>query len=150
MLASGSTTISKSCRPGPVERSSRGGANSIPAGASVADRAIPRVQAHPDGPSGDHERLDLPVGSQRGAQTVRVDARNEEVGVLRLSPEQLVAHCSADEVRVERRASARSPRSPSWAIYASAMASISTSAPAGSLPTSTVERAGGVAPMWLA
>ena len=33
--ASGSTTISKSCRPGPVETSRRGGANSIPAGASA-------------------------------------------------------------------------------------------------------------------
>ena len=34
-VASGSTTISKSWRPGPVETSRRGGANSIPAGASA-------------------------------------------------------------------------------------------------------------------
>ena len=44
--AAGSTTISKSWRPGPVERSRRSGANSIPAGASARALGVARVEAH--------------------------------------------------------------------------------------------------------
>jgi hypothetical protein len=56
-------------------------------------------------------------------------------------PEQLVPHRAADEIRVEVE--------PSDEVldfrvhYCSAIASISTSRPGGSFPTSKVERAGG-------
>jgi hypothetical protein len=41
------------------------------------------------------------VRLERGAQAVDVDRRNEEVGVLRLAPEQLVSHGAADDVGVQ-------------------------------------------------
>ena len=71
---------------------------------------------------------------------------NEEVGVLRIDAQQLVANGPADDVRaeVERPDVVLDPfRHP---YRASATASISTSAPDGSFATSTVERAGGVSP----
>ena len=99
--AAGSTTISKSCRPGPVERSRRGGANSIPAGASLADRPLAREEPQPDEPPRDDEILDPAVRLESPPELLGVDARHEEVGVLRLAAEQLVAHRAADEVGVE-------------------------------------------------
>ena len=82
---------------------------------------------------------------ERAAETVVVDAWDDEVRVLRLEPEQLVAHGAADEVGVERE---RADEVLDCAIhrYARATASISTRAPDGSLATSTVERAGGWSP----
>ena len=42
-----------------------------------------------------------PCGSERGLEAVGVDSGDEEVRVLRLEAEQLVANRTADEVRVE-------------------------------------------------
>ena len=67
---------------------------------------------------------------------------HEEVGVLRVAAEQLVAHRAADDVRVEPERRDVAPRR----AQTRAIASISTSAPDGSFATSTVERAGGVVP----
>ena len=99
--SAGSATISKSCRPGPVLTSLRGGANSIPAGASALHAPVARVEADADEAAGDDELLDAPVRLERPRRPVGVDARHEEVGVLRLEAEQLVADGAADEVRVE-------------------------------------------------
>ena len=95
-----SATISKSCRPGPVETSFRGGANSIPAGVNPRIRPA-RVEPDADEPVRDHEVLDAPVRRERRAQPLGVDAGYEEVRVLRLEPEQLVAHGAADEVGIQ-------------------------------------------------
>ena len=97
----GSATISKSCRPGPVETSFRGGAKLDPGGRQPADPAVIRMEPDADEPVGDHEILHAPVRCEGGAQPVGVDARHEKVGVLRLQPEQLVAHGAAHEVGVE-------------------------------------------------
>jgi hypothetical protein len=59
------------------------------------------VQTHTDEPTGDDEILDAAVRLERPLQPVGVDARDEEVRVLRLEAEQLVADRSADEIRVE-------------------------------------------------
>ena len=96
-----SATISKSWRPGPVLTSLRGGANSIPAGASRRIALVARIQPRADEAAGDDQVLDLAVRRERSLQPVRVDARNEEVRVLRLEAEQLVADGAADEIRVE-------------------------------------------------
>ena len=92
----------------------------------------------------------FPWGASAARRPSASTPGNEEVGVLRHSPELLVTHRAADEVRVERERAHVVLDRLHGQRYARAMASISTSAPAGSLPTSTVERAGGVAPMWLA
>jgi hypothetical protein len=99
-----------------------------------------------DGPARDDELLRPAVRQQRRTQAYDVDAGNEEVCVLRLDAEQLVANRPADNVRaeLERPHIVLDPfRHP---YGASAIASISTSAPEGSFATSTVERAGGVPP----
>ncbi len=54
-----------------------------------------------DEPVGNDKILDPSVRSERGPQAFRVDPRHEEVGVLRLEPEQLVANGPADEVGIE-------------------------------------------------
>ena len=94
-----------------------------------------------------------------GAKARLVDARDEEVLVGVLDPEQLVANGAADDVCVEaERADVLANRGGHGADSAGAdhraapggracaIASISTSAPEGSFATSTVERAGGRSP----
>ena len=120
------------------------------------------------------------MGSERRPQAFRVDLWHEEVGVLRVEPEQLVAHGATDEVGVEsERTHVILDFLPHRAILAGppgavtktsllrnpdvqwlpprrtrygprATASISTSAPDGSFATSTVARAGGCSPTCLA
>src|SRR5262249_34509369 len=67
----------------------------------LAELAVLRPKAHPDELSRDLEILDAAVGLEGAAERVVVDAEDEEVRVLRLEPEQLVANRAADEVRVE-------------------------------------------------
>jgi hypothetical protein len=59
------------------------------------------VQPHADEPSRDDEILDAPVRRETPLQLAGVDAGNEEVRVLRVEAEQLVADGAADDVRVE-------------------------------------------------
>src|SRR5690349_25106197 len=83
---------------------------------------------------------------ERRAEPVDVDARHEKVCVFRLDAQSLVPHRAADDVRpqIERaHVLLDALRHPEGA---SAIASISTRAPDGSFATSTVDRAGGVAP----
>ncbi len=54
-----------------------------------------------DEPVGDHEILHPPVRCEGCPQAFGVDARHEKVGVLRLQPEQLVAHGAAHQIGVE-------------------------------------------------
>ena len=143
-----SATISKSCRPGPVERSTRGGANSIPCGWSARAVAVAREQPHADALVGDDQVLDPAVRLERRAQLGVADAGDDEVVLPDRQPEQLVADGAADDVGVEaERVDVVGDRAPGarvrqrWAI-----ASISTRAPDGSFATSTVERAGGRSP----
>ena len=131
----------------------RGGANSIPAARQLADPAVARMEPDADEPVGDDEILHAAVRRERRAQPLGVDARDEEVGVLRVEPEQLVAHGAADEVGVEpERADVILDLLAHRAILAGLRerqqcdASISTSAPEGSFATSTVARAGGCSP----
>ena len=112
MLADGSTTISKSCRPGPVERSRRSGANSIPAGASDRTRALSRMQPHADRPSRDDELLDSAVRCERVPQLGAVEPGDDEVGVACLTAEKLVPHDTPDEVDVEPERAHVLPRPP--------------------------------------
>ena len=117
-----------------------------------------RVEAEADGPSGDDEIVDAPVRRERVAKLIGVEPGDEEVGVLRRAAEQLVADGAADEVRIEpERADVVLDRlhlrivpadARTATRQASAIASISTSAPDGSFATSTVDRAGGVSPTW--
>ena len=72
-----------------------------PGRCQLADLAVARVQPDADEPVGDDEILDAPVRGERGPQPLGVDAGHEEVGVLRVQPEQVVAHGSADDVGVE-------------------------------------------------
>ena len=162
---SGSATISKSRWPGPVLRSFRGGVSSIPAGTSLADRRVPRMEPHADELSVHLHVLDAAVRLEHVSQPGLVDAGDEEVLVRVLDPEQLVANRASDDVRVEAEradeaadlgwhapdspASGRGSRGRGGAAapYRWAMASISTAAPAGSFATWNVERAGGRSPM---
>ena len=147
---SGSTTISKSCRPGPVERSSRGGANSIPAGASARIARSRGYRRIPTGLPATTSSSTLPCGASAARspsastpgtrKSASFDSRPSSSS--RTAPPTRYASSAERADVVLDRLHGQS--------YASAMASISTSAPAGSLPTSTVERAGGVVPMWLA
>jgi hypothetical protein len=59
------------------------------------------VQAHADQPPRDHEVLDAPVRREPALQLLGVDAGDEDVRVLRVEAEQLVADRAADDVRVE-------------------------------------------------
>jgi len=103
-----------------------------------------------DEPSGDDEILDVPVRSELLLQLFGVYARDEEVRILRLVAEQLVADGAADEVGVEAEAVdiafELAPHRRIVAIYRAAIASISTRAPEGSFATSNVLRAGGRSP----
>src|SRR5581483_11329464 len=62
---------------------------------------LARVEAHADGPAGDDELLGAAVRREPLAQPLDIQSGNEEVGVLRLVTEQLVADRTADEVGVE-------------------------------------------------
>jgi hypothetical protein len=66
-----------------------------------AQLAVARIEPQPDALAGDLEILDPPVRCERLAQLVESDARNDEVLVLRVTPQQLVPDCTPDEVRVE-------------------------------------------------
>ena len=118
----------------------------MPEGTTARIAAVPRVVPHTDRAPGDDELLGPAVREQRRAQPGDVDARDEEVRVLRVDAQQLVANRPADDVRaeVERPDVVLDPLGHPYG--ASAIASISTSAPEGSFATSTVERAGGVSP----
>ena len=59
------------------------------------------MEADADGASGHDELLRTTVRSERRAQALDVHARDEEVGVPRFVPEQVVAHRAADDVRVQ-------------------------------------------------
>src|SRR5207253_7598177 len=67
----------------------------------LPDFVVARVEANAHGPPRNDELLGPSVRLERGAQPLDVDAGNEEVSVLRLVPEQLVAHGAADDVRVQ-------------------------------------------------
>jgi hypothetical protein len=84
------------------------------------------------------------VRSKRVAESLDVDTRDEEVRILRLAPEQLVADRAADNVGVE----AERADVVLELFQSAAIASISTSAPDGSFATSTVDRAGGCPPTY--
>jgi hypothetical protein len=59
------------------------------------------VQAHADEPSRDDEVLDAAMRREPALQLLGVDTGDEEVRILRLDPEQLVADGAADDVGVE-------------------------------------------------
>jgi hypothetical protein len=59
------------------------------------------VQPHADEPSRDDEILDATVRREPTLQLVGVDAGDEEVRILRVEAEQLVADGAADDVGVE-------------------------------------------------
>ena len=65
------------------------------------DVLVARVQPRADEAAGDDEVFDLAVRRECLLQSVRIDARNEEVRVLGLEAQQLVAHGAADEIGVE-------------------------------------------------
>ncbi len=82
--------------------------------------SVARIEPHADGPAGDDQLLGATVRLERRAQAFDVHTGDEEIGVLRLVAEQLVAHCTADDVRVQpkradivlyRLRRVRSPRS---------------------------------------
>ena len=73
----------------------------MPFGALSRSRAVTRVEAHADRPSGDRQLLCAPVRGERPSETVDVDAGHQEVGVLRLEAEQPVADGAADDVCVQ-------------------------------------------------
>ena len=59
------------------------------------------MEADTHEPVGDDEVLDAPVRGERRPQPFGVDPGHEEIRVLRVEAEQLVAHGAADEVGVE-------------------------------------------------
>jgi hypothetical protein len=59
------------------------------------------MEADADEPLGDDEILDAAMRCERRAERVRVHARDEEVGVLRLETEELVADGAPDEICVQ-------------------------------------------------
>jgi hypothetical protein len=69
-----------------------------------ANARVTRIEACADAPAGDLQVLNLAVGLEGAPQAVVVDAGNEEVRILRLEPEELVAHGAADEIGVEPEA----------------------------------------------
>ena len=125
-----------------------------PRGSQRADRTITRVEADTDELAVHLHVLDGPVRLERGAQARVVDARHEKVFVRMLDSEELVAHRSPDDVRVEaERADVASDlgrhgraRYISPCAQRCAIASISTRAPDGSWATWNVDRAGGRSP----
>jgi hypothetical protein len=72
-----------------------------PGGRRGAHLLVARIQPSTDLPARNLEVLHLAVRIERAAKSVVVDARNDEIRVLRVEPEQLVANGPADEVRVE-------------------------------------------------
>ncbi len=82
-------------------RSARGGANSIPAGVSSRIPPVARNEPNADEATRYDEILDAAVRSEGRPQLLGVDAGDEEVGVPRLEPEQLVADGAADEIGVQ-------------------------------------------------
>ena len=72
-----------------------------PSGREGTQPRLARVEACPDASPGDLQLFDLPVGLECRVQAFVVDAGHDEVGVLRLESEQLVANRAAHEVRVE-------------------------------------------------
>ena len=96
-----SATISKSCRPGPVDRSTRGGANSMPAGWSARAAEIARQEADTHPLVGDDEVLDAAVRLQRRSQLRVPDPGDHEVVLAHGQAEQLVPHGPADGVGVQ-------------------------------------------------
>ncbi len=116
-------------------------------------RRVARMETHADEAVGDDEVLDAAVRLERALQAVGVDARDEEVGVLRLEPEQLVADGAADEIRVEvQAADVLLELLPHEPILAAATATdvrllrSRRARPTEASATSTVERAGGRSP----
>jgi hypothetical protein len=59
------------------------------------------VEPHTDEASRDDEIFDATVRREPPLQLLRVDTGDEEVRVLRLEAEELVADGAADDVRVE-------------------------------------------------
>src|SRR3954469_22954005 len=57
-----------------------------------------------DEPFGDDEVLDAAVRCERPLEAVGVEPWHEEVRVLRVDAEELVAHRPADEIRIEVQA----------------------------------------------
>jgi len=70
-------------------------------GDAVAQHRVARIEAHADRPPGDRQLIGAPMRREQLAQTVDVDARHEEIRILRLETEQLVTHGAADDVRVQ-------------------------------------------------
>ena len=65
------------------------------------DDLVPRIQPRADEASGDDQVFDLAVRRECLLEAFRIEAGDEEVRVLGLVAEQLVAHRAADEIRVE-------------------------------------------------
>ena len=61
-----------------------------PGGHLATEGTVGRMEAHAHRTPCDGERLGAAVRSERGAEAGDVDAGNEEVGVLRVDPEELV------------------------------------------------------------
>jgi hypothetical protein len=72
-----------------------------PRARQAADPAVAGMEPDADEPVGDHEVLDPAVGGGGGGQPLGVEPRHEEVRVLRVDPEQLVADGASHEVGVE-------------------------------------------------
>ena len=126
-----------------------------PGGCGGADARVPRVEAHPDELAVHLHVVDAAVRLERGPQARLVEAGNEEVLVRVLDAEQLVPDGAADDVGVEpERTDVAADLGGHGRLGSDAqrcaIASISTSAPDGSLATSNVERAGARSPTCLA
>src|SRR5439155_643685 len=132
-----------------------------PAPDELAKLPVARPETQPDALPRDLEVLDTAVRLEQGAQLLVIDAEDEEIRVLRVEPEQLVADGAADEVRVEpERADVVLdlllhvlivPATGNRTAFDQrrqrvAIASISTRAPEGRAATPTVERAGRSSP----
>ena len=125
-----------------------------PGGASARIAAVARVEADADELSVHLHVLDPAVRLERRAQAGLIDARDEEVLVGVLDPEQLVAHGAADDVRVEaERADVAADRGrhgcgadmPAGRSEVRDRLDLDERA-GGSFATSKVERAGGRSP----
>src|SRR5262249_23242633 len=67
----------------------------------LANLSVARMEPDADEPVGDDEILDATVRLERPPEPFGVDPGDEEGGVLRVEPEQLVADAAADEVGIE-------------------------------------------------
>ena len=145
-VAAGSTTISKSWRPGPG-RSLAPRRRELDAGGSErANRAVARVEAHAR-PAGPRRRDPRPA---RAARAARAAPRCRRRATRKSASFDSSPSSSSRTAPPTRYASSPSERDvvldglQHASQPVSAIASISTSAPEGSFATSTVERAGGV------